>query len=123
MNLISTDPPTNNTNSTKIGWLLINSEMLDRADLYNRTLSYVVEIGNDSDELVFGGEISYVWDDEDITESSLGDTQLAVTSVKGDSNGDGNVTDFELLSYIDSWVQSQVSDFDLLEVIDNWSGS
>lgn len=33
------------------------------------------------------------------------------------------VSDFELLSYVDMWVNGQVTDFDLLEAIDNWVNS
>jgi len=42
--------------------------------------------------------------------------------LKGDSNCDGTVSDFELLDYIDRWAQGLVEDFDLLEAIDNWAG-
>jgi len=34
---------------------------------------------------------------------------------------DGIVSDFELLDYINLWVQGMVGDFDLLEAIDNWA--
>jgi len=44
------------------------------------------------------------------------------TEVTGDSNGDGIVSDFELLDYINEWVQGSVSDFNLLAAIDNWAG-
>jgi len=40
---------------------------------------------------------------------------------KGDTDGDGVVSDFELLSYVDLWVQGEVSDLDLLEAIGNWA--
>jgi len=39
----------------------------------------------------------------------------------GDSDCSGTVSDFELLSYVDQWVQGEVDDFDLLEAIDNWA--
>ncbi|MBU4265862.1 MAG: C25 family cysteine peptidase [Candidatus Altiarchaeales archaeon] len=41
--------------------------------------------------------------------------------LKGDSDCDGAVSDFELLNYIDQWVNGEVDDFDLLEAIDNWA--
>jgi len=45
-----------------------------------------------------------------------------VCFTKGDREPcDGIVTDFELLNYIDLWVQGEVSDFDLLTAIDNWA--
>jgi len=39
----------------------------------------------------------------------------------GDLDCDGIVSDFELLAYIDLWVQGEVDDFNLLEAIDNWA--
>jgi len=42
-------------------------------------------------------------------------------ALKGDSDCDGSVSDFELLSYIDQWVQGSVGDFDVLEAIGNWA--
>jgi len=48
-------------------------------------------------------------------------TTSTLPELKGDLDGDGIVSDFELLSYIDLWVQGEVTDFDLLEAIDNWA--
>ena len=44
-----------------------------------------------------------------------------ITAVLGDVDGDGVVSDFELLDYIDQWSQGLVGDFDLLTVIANWA--
>ena len=41
--------------------------------------------------------------------------------LKGDSDCNGTVSDFELLAYIDQWNNGLVGDFDLLEAINNWS--
>ncbi len=43
------------------------------------------------------------------------------TRVPGDSDGNGKVDDFELLAYIEKWVNGIVSDFDLLAAIANWA--
>jgi len=41
---------------------------------------------------------------------------------KGDTPPcDGIVDDFELLDYIDEWVDRVVGDFNLLQAIDNWA--
>ncbi|MBU4265772.1 MAG: hypothetical protein KKE96_00925 [Candidatus Altiarchaeota archaeon] len=47
-------------------------------------------------------------------------TFLRIMDLRGDFDGDGNVSDFELLDYVDNWVNGFVNDFDLLEAIDNW---
>ena len=41
--------------------------------------------------------------------------------LKGDLNCDGEVSDFELLDYVDQWVQGLVNDLDLLAAINNWA--
>jgi len=68
------------------------------------------------------------WDEwADLNIGSAATTTTTPTSttiegaLKGDADGDGTVTDFELLSYIDTWVSGAVTDFDLLEAIDNWT--
>jgi len=38
-----------------------------------------------------------------------------------DENGDGIISDFELLHYINSWANGTVSDFELLNAIDQWA--
>ncbi len=43
-------------------------------------------------------------------------------SLKGDTSScDGEVSDFELLEYINKWAQELVGDFDLLDAIKNWA--
>ncbi len=53
--------------------------------------------------------------------SSTTTTVPLVCSVKGDEDCNGVVSDFELLDYINQWVQNKVTDFDLLTAIDNWA--
>jgi len=60
------------------------------------------------------------------TSTSTTSTSITTTTLEecpeGDANCDGAVSDFELLDYIDLWVQGSVSDFELLDAIDNWVG-
>lgn len=56
------------------------------------------------------------------TSTTTTTTTISGECPKGDENCDGTVSDFELLSYIDQWVQGSVDDFDLLKAIDNWAG-
>jgi len=81
-----------------------------------------------------GNEMGYVESDHfKILESGATTTTTLTTTTsttiegecptKGDvSPCDGTVSDFELLAYIDLWVNGQVGDFDVLEAIDNWAG-
>ena len=56
-----------------------------------------------------------------IDSNNLDQLPLVVSvTCKGDFDGDNVVSDFELLSYIDQWVDEEVTDFSLLEAIDNW---
>jgi len=63
-----------------------------------------------------------------IEDSILFDVEFPLTQsidcnpVPGDIDGDGEISDFELLSYIDRWVQEEVTDFSLLEAVDRWAG-
>ena len=58
------------------------------------------------------------------TTSAYAYTEFEATEgcdVKGDSNCDGAVSDFELLSYINDWTLDLVGDFDLLAAINTWA--
>ena len=55
------------------------------------------------------------------TATTTSSTTTVSGDLKGDTDGNGTVSDFELLNYIDLWTQGTVGDFDLLEAIDNWS--
>ena len=48
-------------------------------------------------------------------------TTISGECIKGDSDCDGTVSDFELLSYIDTWVIGEATDFELLAAIDAWA--
>ncbi|MBU4267047.1 MAG: right-handed parallel beta-helix repeat-containing protein [Syntrophaceae bacterium] len=67
---------------------------------------------------------TYNWNDSSTVTgcrySCLGTTST-VPLLKGDSDGDGTVSDLELLDYIDLWTAGEVSDLDLLAAIDNWA--
>jgi len=39
----------------------------------------------------------------------------------GDADCDGSVSDFELLSYIDTWASGEATDFELLAAIESWA--
>ncbi|MBU4202146.1 MAG: cohesin domain-containing protein [Candidatus Altiarchaeota archaeon] len=55
------------------------------------------------------------------TTTTTTSTSTIMDCLKGDSDCNGTVSDFELLNYIDLWVNGQVGDFDVLEAIDNWT--
>jgi len=55
------------------------------------------------------------------TTTSTTSTTTTVIYLKGDANGDGVVSDFELLDYIDEWADGLVGDPDLLDAVDNWA--
>jgi len=103
----------------EIRWILVEDGVFDR------NISYVVkvpldEIGNKT----FSGELLYNDPEGSPVNASIGgDSVIRIEGEcpKGDANCDGTVSDFELLDYIDLWVQGEVSDFDLLEAIDNWA--
>jgi hypothetical protein len=48
--------------------------------------------------------------------------QMAIAAAPRDAdvNGDGNISDHELLRYIDRWAQGKVEDWELLNIIDIW---
>jgi len=48
---------------------------------------------------------------------------LTMMGLRGDFDGDGNVSDFELIDYVELWNQGEADDFDLLAAIDSWANS
>ena len=48
-------------------------------------------------------------------------TTTTVPACTGDTDGDGTVSDFELLDAIDDWASGTIDDFTLLDIIGNWS--
>lgn len=121
-NVSSSEPGANSINSTtgEIKWILFGESVSDRI------ISYVLEIppgvlGNNT----FSGEVIYLdqWNSTisgDITGDSVIDVEKECL-VKGDANCDDEVSDFEILDYVNKWVKGTVSDFDLLEAIENWA--
>ena len=47
---------------------------------------------------------------------------MVTAAIPGDVDGNGVITDFELLTLIDQWEAGEVTDSDLLTVISVWSG-
>jgi len=95
---------------------------------------YSVAQDKNGEYVAVGGTYSFGSGMSDIYIVKVGDTTTSTTTstttipeeceLKGDSSPcDGTVSDFELLDYIDKWVQGLVGDFDLLEAINNWAGT
>jgi len=121
-NVTGSEPTANSVNSSggEIKWILTAGEVIDRV------ISYLVEIPSDETGIrTFYGELLYNDDQQEpLTLLIGGDTYMNVSEEcpKGDEDCDGTVSDFELLDYVDQWVQGLVNDFDLLAAIDNWAG-
>jgi len=117
----SSGPTANSLNSTKgeIKWILTGDEVVDRV------VSYVIEIpSGEIGNRTFSGELIYNDPESNpVTVSIGGDSVMSIEGEcpKGDADCNGTVSDFELLDYVDRWVQGLVDDFDLLEAIDNWA--
>ena len=115
------EPEANNVNSTgeEIRWVLVDDEVFDRVLSYEIKIP-LDELGNNT----FSGELIYNDPSGDpVTLSIDGDSVIFVEGEcpTGDTNCDGAVSDFELLDYLDQWIQGSVTDFDLLTAIDNWA--
>jgi len=63
-----------------------------------------------------------MYQSNEITDVIGGDTEVTISSIPGDTNGDGEVSDFELLAFVELWVTGEVGDFELLEAVGYWSG-
>jgi len=102
----------------EIRWLLYGIEV------YSRNLTYVTgSPENATGTAEFAGELRYIDADEmQINVSIGGDSSITIGYV-ADSDGNGVISDFELLGYIDLWVQKEVGDFDLLGAINEWANS
>jgi len=108
-----------NSETGKVTWVLYGSSLETQTIIY-----YFCIPENATGNETFYGEFVYRDEAEnEITEQITGDVQVEFVTIKGDLNGDGTVSDFELLSYIDMWVDEEVTNFDLLEVIFNWVSS
>lgn len=107
-----------NSETGEVAWVLYGSSLETQTIIYYFCIPDNA-IGNET----FYGEFVYRDEAEnEITEQITGDVQVEFVTIKGDLDGDGTVSDFELLTYIDMWVDDEVTDFDLLEVIFNWIG-
>jgi len=123
-NVTASSPTHNSFNSAtgEIKWMLYGTS------LYAMNITYTVSVpSNATGTGTFTGELKYNDVDGDpVTQTITGDTSIAISTgctMKGDTDCDGAVSDFELLTYVDLWVQGTVTDFDLLEAIDNWVNS
>ena len=61
---------------------------------------------------------------QNITFNTTGDRLVKVLlriTHPADTNRDGIISDFELLDYVDLWVEGRVDDFDVLAAIDFWA--
>jgi len=118
-NLSSASPTQTDFNSTtgEIRWVIY-----DVGGLTDMSVNYTAAVPGDATGTgAFSGNFSYNNGVEYVTASIVGDSSAAVTSVPGDTDGDNEVSDFELLAYIDQWSSGEVGDFDLLSAIDAWS--
>jgi len=108
-----------NSSSGEIKWILTGDGVVDRV------VSYVIEIpSGEIGNRTFSGELLYNDPEGNpVTVGIGGDSTITIEGEcpTGDADCDGAVSDFELLDYVDQWVQGSVSDFDLLEAIDNWA--
>jgi len=109
-----------NYSLNEVKWIILSE------DVFDRTISYIIRIPSDeTGNETFSGELLY--NDPQggpVTLEIGGDSVVVVEGecLKGDEDCDGTVSDFELLDYVDQWVNGLVGDFDLLEAIDNWAG-
>ena len=118
-NLSSASPTqTDFTSGTgEIRWVIYGA-----VGLTDMSVNYTAAVPEDATGTgAFSGNFSYNNGVEYVTASIIGDSSVAVTSVPGDTNGDNEVSDFELLAYIDGWSSGEVDDFDLLSAIDVWA--
>ena len=118
-NFTSSNPAAEfDTGMGEIRWLLYG------ADIYSRNLTYVTgSPENATGTAEFTGQLLYInADEEQINVSIGGDSSITLGHV-ADSDGNGVISDFELLAYIDLWVQKEVGDFDLLGAIHDWATS
>ncbi len=116
-NLTSSNPSRDDFNSGtgEIRWLLYSTA------LYTRNLTYTIFIpSNATGTIEFSGVLLYTLEENLITLNVSGNKSIQI-SYKADKNDDGKIDDFELLDYINLWVQGRVDDFSLLIAIDKWA--
>jgi len=122
-NVTSSAPAANSIANGEIKWILYGDSVSDQ------TISYILKIpldvigyGTFSGEIIYNNEYG-----KPINVPIGGDSFITIQtencSVKGDSNCDNKVSDFELLAYVDKWVKGEVGDFDLLDAINTWASA
>ena len=91
----------------------------------NQTVSYsVCPPANETEgSKTFTGSFSYSASYMSVVDPITGDSSVTVSSVPGDTDGDGEVNDFELLGFISEWSDGEVDDFDLLAAIGAWASA
>jgi len=108
-----------NYSTSEIKWILVGE------DVFDMVISYVLGIpAEEMENGTFSGGLLYNDPQGDpVTVEVGGDSAIVVEvdCLQGDEDCDGTVSDFELLDYVDQWVNGLVGDFDLLEAIDNWA--
>lgn len=96
--------------------------MLYGGTFYTRNITYTLQVpSNATGTAEFIGEFLYnVIENKSVILDIEGDKSITVGFI-ADTDGDGKIDDFELLSYINLWVQGFVDDFALLSVVDEWA--
>lgn len=116
-NLVSSAPTNDDFNSEtgEIKWLLLSDAF------YTRNLTYGISVpSNATGQVNFSGVVLYTFENNPVTLNIGGINALSV-EYNADQDGNGKISDFELLNYISLWVQGLVDDFSLLEVVDRWA--
>ena len=121
--LVSSSPEEYNFDSKtgEVKWMLYDGELIDR------TITYTVNIPDNETEnkiRMFSGEAVYLDKGKQIRDVVGGSRYIMTTTetpIPGDTNGDGHISDFELLTLVSLWADGEASDFDLLTAIDLWA--
>lgn len=116
-NLTSSNPNRDDFDSEtgEIRWLLFGDTF------YTRNLTYTISVPSNATGMVeFSGVMLYTLEGNQVTRNITGSNTIQI-GYTADTDNDGMISDFELLNYINLWVQELVDDFSLLEAIDAWA--